>query len=267
LRTKLKELGVLNNKHIPSSYLRASYKQRLDLLRGLMDTDGYYHLSRKRYVMNTTQDWQCYDFAELLSTFGIKSTIFKGNKKCTTNGAITPGYYVVFTTDIFNPFLCRNQNISNIVTKDNNTFRVITSVEEVEMVPTQCIEVSGDTHTYLAGKQMIVTHNTNKEIKKTSFYNKNKKSNEMMKFPLNNLQDCNFNHYQLQLSTYAYMLKQINPEYNIKKLLIYHIDHDGNETIIPCEYLKDDVERMLKHYKKQSKIHEELERIKPVQIC
>lgn len=113
----------------------------------------------------------------------------------------------------------------------------------------------------------IIDFKTNKEIKKTSFYNKNKKSNEMMKFPLNNLQDCNFNHYQLQLSTYAYMLKQINPEYNIKKLLIYHIDHDGNETIIPCEYLKDDVERMLKHYKKQSKIHEELERIKPVQIC
>ena len=267
LRTKLNELGILNNKRIPTLYLRASYKQRLDLLRGLMDTDGYYHLSRKRYVMNTTQDWQCYDFAELLSTFGIKSTIFKGDKTCTTNGVITSGYYVVFTTDIFNPFLCRNQNISNIVTKDNNTFRVITSVEEVEMVPTQCIEVSGETHTYLAGKQMIVTHNTNKEIKKTSFYNKNKKSNEMMKFPLNNLQDCNFNHYQLQLSTYAYMLKQINPEYNIKKLLIYHIDHDGNETIIPCEYLKDDVERMLKHYKKQSKIHEELERIKPVQIC
>lgn len=113
----------------------------------------------------------------------------------------------------------------------------------------------------------ICDFKTNREIKKTSFYNKNKKSNEMMKFPLNNLQDCNFNHYQLQLSTYAYMLKQINPEYNIKKLLIYHVDHDGNETIIPCEYLKEDVERMLKHYKKQSKIHEELERIKPIQIC
>ena len=74
-----------------------------------------------------------------------------------------------------------------------------------------------------------------------------------MKFPLNNLQDCNFNHYQLQLSTYAYMLKQINPEYNIPQKTFNIPHHDGNETIIPCEYLKDDVERMLKHYKKQSK--------------
>ena len=113
----------------------------------------------------------------------------------------------------------------------------------------------------------IVDFKTNKEIKKNSFYNKNKKSNEMMKFPLNNLQDCNFNHYQLQLSTYAYMLQQINPEYNIKKLMLYHIDHDGNETLINCEYLKEDVERMLKHYKKQSRIHDELQRIKPIEIC
>lgn len=113
----------------------------------------------------------------------------------------------------------------------------------------------------------ICDFKTNREIKKTSYYNKNKKSHEMMKFPLNNLQDCSYSHYQLQLSTYAYLLQQINPEYNIKKLLLYHIDHDGNETIIPCEYLKDDVERMLKHYKKHSKIHDELNRIKPIEIC
>lgn len=113
----------------------------------------------------------------------------------------------------------------------------------------------------------ICDFKTNREIKKTSYYNKNKKSHEMMRFPLNNLQDCSYSHYQLQLSTYAYLLQQINPEYNIKKLLLYHIDHDGNETIIPCEYLKDDVERMLKHYKKHSKIHNELNRIKPVEIC
>ena len=113
----------------------------------------------------------------------------------------------------------------------------------------------------------IVDFKTNREIKKNSYYNKAKKSHEMMKFPLNNLQDCSLNVYSLQLSCYAYLLQQINPQYNIKKLLLYHIDHDGNETIIPCEYLKDDVERMLKHYKKQLKIHNELNRIKPVEIC
>ena len=91
---------------------------------------------------------------------------------------------------------------------------------------------------------------TNKSIDKTSYYNKAKKSNVMMKYPLDDLQDCNFNHYQLQLSLYAYMLQQINPNYNIKGLKIVHTDHNNKQHEYDCEYLKKDVERMLKHYKK-----------------
>jgi len=56
LTSKLKSLNLLFNKHIPEEYLRASFKQRLDLLRGLMDTDGYYHITRHRYVMNTDSE-------------------------------------------------------------------------------------------------------------------------------------------------------------------------------------------------------------------
>lgn len=41
LKPALKDLGVLGNKHIPESYLTASRKQRLKLLAGLIDTDGY----------------------------------------------------------------------------------------------------------------------------------------------------------------------------------------------------------------------------------
>ena len=267
LRTELRKLGLLNNKHIPEIYLRASYEQRLDLLRGLMDTDGYFHPLRKRFVMGTTQDWQCYDFAELLATFGIKTTIFKVNKLCSNTGTRTQGYDVTFTTDLFNPFLSRNQDIPNIIGKDNHSFRTIVSIEEVDVVPTQCIEVSGNTHTYLAGKQMIVTHNTNKELKKTGFFDKSKKSKQMLKYPLNNLEDCNFNVYQLQLSTYAYMLQVLRPELNIKKLIIYHIDHDGKETVHECKYLKTEVIRMLNHYKKQVKIKQQLDKDKPVNLC
>ena len=110
----------------------------------------------------------------------------------------------------------------------------------------------------------IVDFKSNKEIKKTSFYDKKKKSNVMMKFPVNNLQDCNFNHYQLQLSTYAFMLQTLRPELNIKKLILYHIDHDGNETLHECEYLKNEVVKMLNHYKKKVKIQKSLDRDKPV---
>ena len=40
LRKKLDELGVLFNKHIPRVYLKASYEERLQLLAGLIDSDG-----------------------------------------------------------------------------------------------------------------------------------------------------------------------------------------------------------------------------------
>ena len=81
LYPKLKELNLINNKHIPDIYQRASYEQRLDLLRGLMDTDGYYNPKRKRFVMETSQEWQCYDFIKLLASLGIKSTKFDIIKK------------------------------------------------------------------------------------------------------------------------------------------------------------------------------------------
>ena len=38
--TRLRQLGVLGNKHVPPVYLRAGIDQRLELLRGLMDSDG-----------------------------------------------------------------------------------------------------------------------------------------------------------------------------------------------------------------------------------
>ena len=88
----------------------------------------------------------------------------------------------------------------------------------------------------------------------------------MMKFPLNNRMDCNFEHYQLQLSLYAYLLQQINPNYNIKGLKLVHIDHDNKQHEYDVEYLKDDVERMLKHYKRELKKKAELAKLKPV-IC
>ena len=72
-----------------------------------------------------------------------------------------------------------------------------------------------------------------------------------MKYPLNNLDDSNFWHYSLQLSTYAWMIQKIDPRFNIKQLSLIHYDHDGGCTTYECDYLKKDVERMLAYYKKQ----------------
>ncbi len=80
-----------------------------------------------------------------------------------------------------------------------------------------------------------------------------------MKYPLNNIQDTNFWHYSLQLSTYAWMIQKIDPRFEIKALILLHYDHDGGNATYECEYLKTDVERMLAFHKKTIE-HDEFNR-------
>ena len=49
LLQNLKRLGVYNNKHIPEEYIYTSEENRLKLLAGLIDTDGWYDAKKKRF--------------------------------------------------------------------------------------------------------------------------------------------------------------------------------------------------------------------------
>jgi len=102
----------------------------------------------------------------------------------------------------------------------------------------------------------IVDHKSNKKIDLKGFYNSSSRTTEKLKYPLTSLDNCNFNVYQLQLSTYAWMLQKINPDFVIKDLILNHYDHEGKNTLYHCTYLKDDVEKMLKHFAKQQKLEQ-----------
>lgn len=93
-----------------------------------------------------------------------------------------------------------------------------------------------------------------KGIESKAYYDKSKKTTKKMFYPLNDLEDTKLNHYTIQLSLYAWMLQQINPEFNIKRLTLIHIDRDGFETEIVVEYKKTSVERLLKAFEKKMKI-------------
>lgn len=105
-------------------------------------------------------------------------------------------------------------------------------------------------------KIIIGDWKTNKEIKMKSYYDREKRSSEKMKYPLNNLDDVNYWHYTLQLSTYAWMVQQLNPEFEIEDLVLVHFDHNDNMTVYHLPYLKDEVIRMLFFYKKESVLAE-----------
>ena len=116
------------------------------------------------------------------------------------------------------------------------------------------------------GNNIIVgDYITNKEIKMKSFFDSKTKSSVKMKFPLNNLDDTNYWHYCLQLSTYAWMLQKLNPDFVIEDLVMIHIDHKDKMTIYHLPYLKNEVEKMLAFYKKQVQLDENARKRKRIE--
>ncbi len=108
------------------------------------------------------------------------------------------------------------------------------------------------------GNNIIIgDYKTNTKLDFKSFFNPYSRKKKMMKYPLETLEDCNFNAYQLQLSTYAWMIQKLNPKFNIERLFIVHFEHSGESKIYEVQYLKDEVEKMLKHFAKQQKLEKQ----------
>lgn len=238
LQSKLKELNLLQNKHVPDLYLNSSYEQRLDLLRGLMDSDGTYNKSRNRFVMTSTRENQADFYLEVISSLGVKGTKSSYNKKF--KGKIIKCFNVEFATSDFNPFLCRNENLNILYKKDRRTYRVITSVEDVDSTPTKCIEVDSPSSTFLCGKNLLVTHNTNKE-----------KNFEVHSYtvpmlpPFENEMDTALGHYKIQLPLYARLILDMlkGSKYENLKLfgcIIVHLTalRTFREIRVPSSFIK-----------------------------
>lgn len=113
-------------------------------------------------------------------------------------------------------------------------------------------------------KIIIADWKTNKKIETKSFYNTKTKTSVKMKFPLNNLDDVNYWHYALQLSTYAWMVQKLNPEFEIEDLVLVHFDHSDNMTVYHLPYLKTEVVKMLNHFKKETALKVSRDKRKPI---
>jgi len=82
------------------------------------------------------------------------------------------------------------------------------------------------------GKIHITDYKTNKEIKESSYVNWEGMS-QKMNFPVSHMDDCNLNHYNLQLSLYMYMMLKHNPKLRAGEMIIQHVmfekeDEDEN---------------------------------------
>jgi len=175
LRQQLASLDLLNNKRIPSKYLRASIEQRLELLRGLMDTDG----NVDRYGQcgfTTTSPILAKQFAELTASLGIKAGVLQ--KTPTLLGedgreiVCSVAHQFWFTTDgpyVFNFERKRAREAayrSSRAQRRKNIDRIgIVSVLPVASVPVKCVQVDSPSRLYLVGEGMVPTHNTTSQLK------------------------------------------------------------------------------------------------------
>ena len=234
-RGLLNKYNLLNNKHIPNEVLLSDYNYKKMVLGGLMDTDGYYNKKRKRYILSTTREYQVEFSVKLLSSMGIKTTVLTYNKKL--NGKIIKCFDVAFACD-FNPFYKRNIDVSTSK-KDHRTFVNIKTIEECNSVPTRCIEVDSDTHTFLYGHNFMVTHNTNKDLYKNF-------KEEKLLAPFQDLLDMPLSIYKLQLSLYQICLEKIGLK-TIARRIMWLLPN-GTYDKIPLEsYTKQLEEELIKH--------------------
>lgn len=223
LSTQLRKLGILDEKDIPDNLLLTSYNFKWEILCGLMDSDGYYNKKRNRYVMSTTRLAQAQYTMRLLASLGIKGTLMKAKGRCSNCKHTTQfdKYDVAFYTER-SPFLMRTVQPSRQQGSIKYTFRNIMKIEEVEMVPTRCIEVDSPSHTYLATERLLVTHNTNKSLENPF----NKMSGNTLLNPFSYMIDEPKSIYTIQLSLYQLGLEQLG--YEIADRKIIWLKEDGN---------------------------------------
>jgi len=181
LKRKIRELGLLgsmsHNKFIPDIYKFNSVNVRLEILRGLMDTDGSIYSENKegaenkknRIAYSTISEQLCDDVMFIINSLGgICYKRKKKNKldeKIIINGKFAQQRYNSYVLDvsIFNYNIFKLSRKAEMFTYKYNSRRrpkrLITSIEKVGSKRCKCISVSALDGLYLTDN-CIVTHNS-----------------------------------------------------------------------------------------------------------
>lgn len=153
---QLKGLGFggKGNRFVPDVYLCASREQRLALLNGLIDSDGYVAPDGQVEFCSTVQRL-AFHVKQLVNSLGVKASMIEGD--ATLNGrVISRRYRVRFYMDgaAGSPRKaagCRDAARSH---------RYVTGVTAASPRDTVCIEVASGSHTFLCGRSHVRTHNS-----------------------------------------------------------------------------------------------------------
>ena len=157
LRAQLIAAGLLDNKHIPEAYLTASFHQRMDLLCGLIDTDGNVTASGQ-CVFHNKDEKLVAQVVELLHSLG---------RKCQRRSYVSKGK---FGTCVMHRVCFKLKDCALMPRKRMRTrtthdkqHRSITVQKTEAYGDVQCITVERADGLFLAGRGYIVTHNSEQE--------------------------------------------------------------------------------------------------------
>lgn len=105
LLNELRNLKVLNNKHIPDDYIFDSRENRLKLLAGLIDTDGWYQSDKQYLCLSQSSERKHIIYAAqyIARSLGIKCTVTtKKIKDHTLRGKIIKGGNIEYRLILLN---------------------------------------------------------------------------------------------------------------------------------------------------------------------
>ena len=162
----LREIGVLNNKHIPMEFKRASLEQRWAILQGLVDSDGT--VSKDGQVeISLKNDQLADDVFELCVSLGLMPN-FKvgraaiGDKRYTDRKRIhfTPAEGEIVSRLPRKAARCHRKRAHKVPFSRSRT---IVDIERIETRPARCLTVEHDSHVYLVGERNVPTCNTGKD--------------------------------------------------------------------------------------------------------
>jgi len=162
LSPMLKATNVFKNKHIPIGYLRASIDQRLALVRGLMDTDGW--CDKDGGCAITLKSEKLFSgVVALLRTLGIIVHTTQVEKVCTNSKTKARGLYhnAKFVTSL--PVFGLKRKLERQKKNPQTRYtarRFIVLAESVGIQEMRCITIENPDGMYLAGEQLIPTHNS-----------------------------------------------------------------------------------------------------------
>lgn len=167
--------NLIDNKHIPEDFLYNSYENRLELLKGLMDTDGTCYKTGTIEFTNTNEQL-IKDFEFLVRSLGISCSTRKkkAGYKDKNNNYIRckDAYTVRLSTDMSVFKLTRKllnyKESTNLKGKSFQEKISIVSIEPTEIGDATCIKVDNENSLFLTN-DFIVTHNCGKYNFRSSY--------------------------------------------------------------------------------------------------